>query len=343
MEDALRQVIKSHSNYWVDFLNLFCENPAQLKKFLPPCIDNLTCKIDEAADGVFMLFLTPTQAAQTVNAVCGISDFPYLAADFALKTLGRISAMPSFYQGANKVYGLSSQLLQDYHQKSILGSCSFGERYLVDHLHRSVAEIIIEDENGEQFTGSGVVVSLTSPLVKSCRILTCKHNLYSANGTRYKIIDVKVGDESFSPVNIFVCNEVDACCVVLDRIGNTFPLPLGNPHVLLPVITAGFPRTKLTSASPLLFHKGEINGISGTIEAGDMEMILSCDVAPGSSGGPVLSEYGAVLGLVTELVETAFLDGKAKFGVAIPSMQIVSELSFDKHGHSWRQDYIGNH
>lgn len=341
MEDAVRKVVKSHSRHWISFLTKFCENPNSLKGCLPSSRDGLTCNIVEPEENVFTLYLTAAQAAEAVNAAEDITDFPFLTAEVALQTLVRSSALRNWDQRSNKVYGLNTALLSSYHKSGTLGAASFGHRYLIDQLDKSIAEITIQDEFGDQYTGSGVVVSLTPDLVPSPRILTCKHNLYSPDGEPYQIIAIKIGGETFDPVNIFVCSRIDACCVVLDRKGETLALPIGKPHVLLPIITAGFPRIKMTQASPLLFHSGEINGIVGEQAAGTLEMVISCNVAPGTSGGPVLSEYGEVIGLVHERVETASITGMANYGMAIPVMQIVSDLSSSHDGTLFTQDYRG--
>ena len=340
-EDAIRQVIRSHSDHWINLLVSFCRDPVGLQKFLPESGDGLTCSIHEPTKGVFELYVTASQVVEVVDSFCTITDFPFLAAEFALETLTRSTGIRSWYRGTEKIYGLNTRLLEDFYLSKTLGNASFGERYLVNNLPQSVAEITIIDGQGEQYAGSGVVVAQGSPYIESHRILTCKHNLYSEAGHRYEIQSINVGNETFEAVNIFICQRIDVCMVVLDRTGTTVPLPYGSPHILSPVITAGFPRVSLFEASPLLLHRGEINGCTGEVELGTREMIVSCDVAPGNSGGPVLSEFGAILGLVHEITETASRTGMAKYGKAIPIDQILAELKSGVDSDKVKQDYIG--
>jgi len=341
METLIRSVIKSHSGCWINFLELFCNDPFAVAEFLPISSDNLTCQINQPDEGVFTLYVTAKQLAHAINLFSEIDDFPFVLSELGLETLIISTGIRSWFQGATKVYGLNTALLNIFYVNRALGSASFGMRYLADTLHRSVAEISIQDANDDCFTGSGVVVQ-SSNFAPSGRVPTCKHNLYSKGGSLYKIQNIRIGTEEFKPVNILTCERIDICVVVLDRIGETRALPYGQPHVLTPIITAGFPKVRLLDSSPLLFHRGEINGFMGNIDHADREMIISTDVAPGSSGGPVISEFGTILGLVHERVETSHLEGKANYAKAIPSDQIVTEIS-DTALLSvlLRQDYIG--
>jgi S1-C subfamily serine protease len=86
----------------------------------------------------------------------------------------------------------------------------------------------------------------------------------------------------------------------------------------------GYPRIPLAKASPMVAHKGEING-HASLAHGD-RLLFSAKTAPGNSGGPLISRAGLVVGVVTEDLQSE--QAKAKniqpYFAAIPSIQLVT-------------------
>ena len=73
-------------------------------------------------------------------------------------------------------------------------------------------------------------------------------------------------------------------------------------QVLDTILTFGYPPISRIRETPLIVQKGEINAIS-TNYNGDKCLIYSSVVRPGNSGGPIFSDKGYFVGMVTEHLE----------------------------------------
>lgn len=75
---------------------------------------------------------------------------------------------------------------------------------------------------------------------------------------------------------------------------------LGDELYLSKVLLMGYPPVPLSIGPMLLASEGEVNGIVDKVNAPHPQFIISCMARGGFSGGPVLSEYGFLLGVLTE-------------------------------------------
>jgi TPR repeat protein len=88
--------------------------------------------------------------------------------------------------------------------------------------------------------------------------------------------------------------------VALLKVGGKFPtLPVASSREVRlgePVFTIGFPNIELQGFSPKL-TRGEISSLTG-MQDDPREFQISVAVQPGNSGGPLVNEYGNVVGFV---------------------------------------------
>jgi S1-C subfamily serine protease len=75
---------------------------------------------------------------------------------------------------------------------------------------------------------------------------------------------------------------------------------IGDELVLSKVLLMGYPPVPLSNSAVLLAAEGEINAIVDKYNGPHPHFIISCMGRGGYSGGPVLSEYGFLLGVFTE-------------------------------------------
>lgn len=82
---------------------------------------------------------------------------------------------------------------------------------------------------------------------------------------------------------------------------------LGDDLVLSKVLLMGYPPIPFSQEAVLLASEGEVNAVVDKYSGPHPHFIISCPARGGFSGGPVLSEYGFLLGV---LVEALVMDGK---------------------------------
>lgn len=75
---------------------------------------------------------------------------------------------------------------------------------------------------------------------------------------------------------------------------------LGDEFVLSKVLLMGYPPIPFSRHAVLLASEGEVNAIVDKYSGPHPHFIISCPARGGFSGGPVLSEYGFLLGVLTE-------------------------------------------
>ncbi len=75
---------------------------------------------------------------------------------------------------------------------------------------------------------------------------------------------------------------------------------LGNELVLSKVLLMGYPPIPFSQRAVLVASEGEVNAVVDKYNGPHPHFIISCPARGGFSGGPVLSEYGFLLGVLTE-------------------------------------------
>lgn len=75
---------------------------------------------------------------------------------------------------------------------------------------------------------------------------------------------------------------------------------IGDEFVLSRVLLMGYPPVPFSRCPVLLAAEGEVNAVIDRYNGPHPHFIISCTGRGGYSGGPVLSEYGFLLGVLTE-------------------------------------------
>lgn len=75
---------------------------------------------------------------------------------------------------------------------------------------------------------------------------------------------------------------------------------IGDELVLSKVLLMGYPPIPFSNGPVLLAAEGEVNAVVDKYNGPHPHFIISCMGRGGYSGGPVLSEYGFLLGILTE-------------------------------------------
>lgn len=167
-----------------------------------------------------------------------------------------------------------------------------GLDYIRERISPFTAIIVVCDDKGDNHIGSGLLISTN-------HILTCLHVV---DGVKIKEVFVK--ETQYVVKDIYKSNSKDIAVIeILDcPLSPENDVVFSGGQVLDTILTFGYPPISRIRETPLIVQKGEINAIS-TNYNGDKCLIYSSVVRPGNSGGPIFSDKGYFVGMVTEHLE----------------------------------------
>ena len=167
-----------------------------------------------------------------------------------------------------------------------------GLDYIRERISPYTAIIVVCDDKGDNHIGSGLLISTN-------HILTCLHVV---DGVEIK--EVLIKEAQYAVKDIYKSESKDIAIIeILDcSLNPENDVVFSGGHVLDTILTFGYPPISRIRETPLIVQKGEINAIS-TNYNGDKCLIYSSVVRPGNSGGPIFSDKGYFVGMVTEHLE----------------------------------------
>lgn len=101
---------------------------------------------------------------------------------------------------------------------------------------------------------------------------------------------------------------------------------LGDELVLSKVLVMGYPPIPFSQQAVLLASEGEVNAVIDKYIGRHPHFVISCPARGGFSGGPVLSEYGFLLGVLTESLVTNDKAAETGYSCAISVEPLLSML-----------------
>lgn len=172
----------------------------------------------------------------------------------------------------------------------------FGPAYMVNSRRKAIPAINVKLPSGDLHCGTGLLVDYSSKSKTQRAILTNRHVL---EGNEISSI-VADGFSYLKSGETILCDFADLAVVPVED--KDLPLsfiPATQARLLSSVITVGYPLIPTAAEQFALCHKGEINGAIKDIH-GQEFLAISNHVSPGNSGGPLLSEEGYCVGVVTQ-------------------------------------------
>lgn len=165
----------------------------------------------------------------------------------------------------------------------------------------SIVSIKTKDKEGKQIgMGSGFIVSKDGVIVTNYHVVESAHQA-----------EVKIGETIFHEIYL-VKNlpDIDIAVLKIDA-DDLSPLAIGDSDELVSgqfIVALG---------SPLGLEQSVSSGIISAIRSSrDMKLIqMTVPISPGSSGGPILNEYGEVIGIAT--LASFFIAQNVNFAVPI--------------------------
>jgi S1-C subfamily serine protease len=198
---------------------------------------------------------------------------------------------------------------------AIDGRASVGERQKIAAMSREIerrfrAEGVPYTVNRSEGPRRGSVAARSRPAVSTGTgfAVTVDGTLLTAAHVVEGASRVEVSQASRAPVTARVVSEDRANDLAILEIGAPTPhyLTLARPRAACvgqSIFTIGFPMVSLLGKEPK-FSEGTISSLKGFRDAPSL-MQITVPVQPGSSGGPVLTETGEVLGVVTSTAAVA--------------------------------------
>ena len=104
-------------------------------------------------------------------------------------------------------------------------------------------------------------------------------------------------------------------------------LAFRDPFLSEPVFTFGFPFVPLAREPALIMQRGEVTSTNVKLLDGRDVFLYSAIARPGNSGGPILSESGHVLGIVTEQLERQGMTYTLPFHAGVSAATISSAIA----------------
>lgn len=101
---------------------------------------------------------------------------------------------------------------------------------------------------------------------------------------------------------------------------------LGDEFVLSKVLLMGFPPVPLSQHPTLIASEGEVNAVVDKYIGPHPHFVISCVSRGGYSGGPVISEYGFLLGILTESLIRNYQPDELGFASAISIEPLLDML-----------------
>jgi S1-C subfamily serine protease len=214
-------------------------------------------------------------------------------------------------------YAVNEPLAKFLLERDALENLAFDFSFLVEKYSKSILHFVVTDNKGDIWNGTGFLFGFKN------WALTNKH-VIDEDASRTPRVLTSAGQE-LSVMGIYRCDSDDLALVQLADPMDARPLfPFPNVEPLDEIVTMGYPRIPLSTSSPMVAHKGEING-KVSLAHGD-RLLFSAKTGPGNSGGPLLNRAGLVVGVVTEDLQSETIRAKniQPYFAAIPSSQLAA-------------------
>lgn len=256
----------------------------------------------------FMKFLSSTEAPK---AFMPEPNRYFRRIDELLRQLTRAGLLTDVGGGQSPLLGNHYYALQELTSIESKGSLilarALGPSFLHWAYRKGTYQITGTCEDGSQHAGTGIAIAPRW-------LLTCAHVVEDMNVDSYQ--DWPAG--GFNIVREVPHESVDVALIEVDRdLHVVNGINFQDPRVGERVYTLGYPRVPLSIEAALVVQGGEVSVEAVTSFTQEALFLFSAIARPGNSGGPIVSEDGHVVGIVTkELSENDPLKQPFHAGIA---------------------------
>ena len=194
---------------------------------------------------------------------------------------------------------LNTNGIEIHDAAGVLENCVWGLAYMLAKYSKATPAIVVE-KNGSEHIGTGSVIRFGSPENHKFFLLTNRHVVDPAEGIAIKKIELN-NTELKRFRGDWVLSKTDDLAAI--EITCEPDAPYFSIHYELQplerVISFGYPKIPFADDAYLAVHSGEINTAFRTTAKEEM-FLISNQVGPGSSGGPVIDKKGLLIGVTAK-------------------------------------------
>lgn len=238
---------------------------------------------------------------------------------------GILISEPTIQGGGHRFYAANETLVKFLNDRDCLTNVIFGFSFISEKYQDSIFKIVIEDQAGDQHIGTGFLIAFPAVEKDISIVITNEHVVKSAKSLRV----LRKTNESVQHNRVIKSQVSDLAAIELTELQKLPAFCLSvDPEILDEVISIGYPNVAMSRDSYQLTHRGEINSIIQD-HKNETSILFSAKTAPGNSGGPLLNDFGLVVGVVSEdlFYRDALLEkGQLPYHAAIPASAITKFL-----------------
>ena len=187
-------------------------------------------------------------------------------------------------------------------------------------------------EDGNEYGGTGIFINCNT-------ILTCAHVVNDMINKKIHHDSKILSEDDFCYES---STESDLAFIRLNADVPNIPkdIAFNSPKVMSKIVVLGYPAVPYTRSPSLVAQSGEVTGnvvvqlgeVTGNVEefSGTDMFLFSCIAQPGNSGGPVIDEYGNIIGIVTENLNRSSSGKTGTQGWDLPFFAAVSANEIEK-------------
>lgn len=167
---------------------------------------------------------------------------------------------------------------------------ALGSEFIYDVYSRATIQITGKTSNGDVHAGTGIIIAPNW-------ILTCAHVLNDMNldSTQFHF------DAQNQVKNTYKHDLIDVGFIEMEIAMHVLHKPaFRDPIITETVFTLGFPRIPLSKNPALIMQRGDVTNPNITLFDNTTVFLYSATARPGNSGGPIISESGHIVGIVTK-------------------------------------------